>query len=130
MMKKFNLKELVSTLEEDHRELGFADNVEIHYKGNFLPIKINGVVREELKVFKGSFCIYGLEERALDEYDLDVELLVLEEYSDSPYSIYINEDGVVDGDEFGEVFAIEIGNSIALKVEDGFVTHHEVKIPK
>lgn len=57
-MKKFNLIELVSQLQEDRREFEIADTVSIIYKDNFLPIKINGTVRDELKVFRGSFCIY------------------------------------------------------------------------
>jgi len=51
----------------------------------------------------------------------------LEEYSDSPYSIYIDETGFVDADEYGEIHTIEIGSSIVLRVEEGFVTHYQVK---
>jgi len=127
-MQKFNLKELVAHLQEQSRSLDIADNVAVIYQGNFTPIKINGVIKEELKVFKGSFCIYYEKEQAnLNDYDINIELLVLEEYSDSPYSIYIDETGFVNGDEYGEIHTIEIGDIITLKVEDCFVTDYEVE---
>jgi hypothetical protein len=128
-MKKFNLKELVSQLQEDHREFEMADTVSIIYKGNYQPIAINGTVRNELKIFRASFCIYDVyqEEYTADDYTLDVELLVIEEYSDSPYSIYINENGEVDTEEYDDISTIEVGNRIVLKVEDGFVTHYSIK---
>lgn len=122
-MKKFNFKELLSELEEESREFAMADTVSITYKGNFIPIKINGVVRWELKIFRGSFCIYDVydEKKTPEDYDVDVELLVLEEYPDSPSSIYIDETGFVNGDEYGEILSIEIGDSFVLKVVKGFI---------
>ena len=128
-MKKFNFKEFISKLEEESREFGMADTVSITYKGVFTPIKINGVVREELKTFSGSFCIYDVydEEKTATDYNINVELLVLEEYADSPYSIYIDESGFVNADEYGEIRTIEVGESIVLKVKDGHVSHYLVK---
>ena len=52
-MKKFNLSALVSQLEISDRFFDVGDNVAVHFKGNFQPIKINGVIVDELKIFKG-----------------------------------------------------------------------------
>ena len=126
-MRKFNLEELFSQLQEDRRELDIGDNVAVFYKGEFTPIKINGVVREELKTFKGSFCIcYEKEQESLDDYAIKIETLVLEEFSDSLFSIYIDESGFVDADEYGEIYAIEIGTEIRLEVIEGHVVGFEV----
>jgi hypothetical protein len=125
-MKKFNLKELVSHLEEDHREFGMADTIFTYFKYNHLPIKINGIVKDELKEFKASFCIYDsyIEDYGVYDYKQDFELLILQEYDDSPLSIYINTDGEIDSYEYKNINTIEIGDSIVLQVEDGFVTHY------
>jgi len=128
-MKKFNLSELVSQLQEDHREFDIGDNVAVYFKGNFLPIKINGIVVDELKIFKGSFCIYDVynEEYAPDDYKLDIEMLSIEEYSDSPYSIYIDSQGKLDTYEYHDIATIEIGDILVFKVENNIVTQYEVK---
>ncbi len=124
---KWNLKEFISKLNETSRELDIGDNIAISYEESNYPIKINGVVREELKKFKGSFCIYYEKEKELKDYDINVEIISLEEYSDSPYSIYIDESGFVDADEYGVIQTIEIGDEIIFRVEDGVVTHYQVK---
>ena len=128
-MKKFNLKELVSQLQEDHREFGMADTVFIYFNYNHLPIKIDGAVKNELKEFKASFCIYDSYIEDYDAYDYkqDIEMLILQEYDDSPNSIYINENGELDSYGYEHIHTIEIGNSITLKVKDGFVTYYEIK---
>ena len=128
-MKKFNLSELISQLHEEHREFGMADTVFAYFKYEHLPIKINGIIKDELKEFKASFCIYDgcIEDYEVYDYKQDFELLILQEYDDSPYSIYINENGEVDADEYDDILTIEIGNRIVLKVVDGFVTHYELR---
>jgi hypothetical protein len=102
------------------KSLDIGDNIAITYEGNFTPIKINGKVEERLKHFKGSYCIYELQE---DEYfnNHPVEILVLEEFSDSPYSIYINNEGEVESYEFINISTIEIGSEILLEVIDNRV---------
>jgi len=128
-MKKFNLKELVSHLQEDRREFGMADSVFIYFKYNHIPIKVNNVEREELKEFKASFCIYDgyIEDYGVYDYKQDSELLILQNYDDSPMSIYINENGEVDSYEYDNISTIEIGNNILLQVENGFVTNYKIK---
>ena len=123
-MKKFNFKELLSQLHEESRAFAMADTVSINYKGNFTPIKINGVAREELKTFRGSFCIYNVydEKKTLKDYDMDVELLVVEEYPDSPFSIYINSKGEVDSYEYNNIHTINIGKFIVLRISDNQVS--------
>jgi len=128
-MRKFNFKELLAELEEESREFAMADTVSITYKGNFTPIKINGVVREELKTFRGSFCIYDVydEKKTSKDYDIDVELLVLEEYPDSPYSIYINENGFVNSEEYDNISTIELGAMLVLQIKNNRVTNYMCK---
>ena len=128
-MKKFNLSELLSQLQEDHREFDIADTVAIYYKGKTLPIKIDGVAKDELKRFRGSVCIYNEFEESKSAYDykFDTELLVIEEYSDSPYSIYIDESGYVNADMYGDIHKIEVGDLLVLEIEDSVVTYYEVK---
>lgn len=128
-MKKFNLIELVSKLEELDRFFDVGDNVAVHFKGNFQPIKINGVTIDELKIFKGSFCIYDIynEEYIPNDYKLDIEMLSIEEYSDSPNSIYIDSEGKLDTYEYDDIATIEIGDILILQVEDNVVTHYQFK---
>lgn len=128
-MKKFNLIELISQLEESHRSFDVGDNVAVHFKGSFTPIKINGIAVEELKIFKASFCIYDVynEEYTPNDYKLDIEMLSIEEYSDSPCSIYIDSDGKLDSYEYENIATIEIGDILTLKVEDNVVTHYQMK---
>lgn len=128
-MKKFNLSELLSKLQEDYREFDIADTVAIYYKGKTLPIKIDGVVKDELKRFRGSVCIYDEyeESKSADDYECDTELLVIEEYSDSPYSIYIDESGYVNADMYGDIHKIEVGDILVLEIADNLVTHYQIK---
>jgi len=129
-MKKFSLNEITSVLNEDKREFGMADTISIYFKNKLLPIKINGVLQEKLKVVKATFCIYDCYIKNYNAYDYkqDFELLVLEEYSDSPFSIYINaSDGEIDTYEYHNIHTIELGNILTLKVKNGYVTHHQMK---
>jgi len=128
-MKKFNLNELVSQLKVDHKEFDMGDNIAVYFKGHLSPIKLNGIIREELKVFKGSFCIYYVydEDKNPDDYKIDIEIFSLEEYTDSPNSIYIDETGFINADEYGRIHTIEIGSDIVFKAIDGFVTHYQFK---
>ena len=125
----FNIKEFVSTLTEVKREFDIGDNVAIFYKESYLPIKINGVVETRLKYFKGSFCIYDVYEESKTpyEYDIEVEILALEEYSDSPYSIFINAVGAVEVFGFEDVVTIEIGDIFILHLHNNCISHYEIK---
>ena len=111
---EFNITEFVASLTEVKREFDIGDNVAIFYEESYLPIKINGVVEPKLKYFKGSFCIYDVydENKSANEYDMEVEMLALEEYSDSPYSIFINTIGSVEIFGFEDVISIEIGTHL------------------
>ena len=128
-MKKFNLNELVSQLQESSKSFDIGDNIAVHFKGNFLPIRINGIIVEELKIFKGSFCIYDIynEEYSPNDYKLDIEMLSIEEYSDSPNSIYIDSNGKLDSYEYDDIATIEIGDVLVLQVENNVVTHYQLK---
>lgn len=128
-MKKFNLSELVSQLEESNRSFDVGDNVAVHFKGNFLPILINGIIIKELKIFKGSFCIYDIynEAHTPNDYKLDIEMLSIEEYSDASNSIYIDSNGKLDTYEYDDIATIEIGDILVLQVQDNVVTHYEMK---
>jgi len=129
-MKKFNLKEITSYLQEYYREFDIADSISIYFTYNSLPIKINGVIKPELKILKGSFCIndsYEKEKKA-DAYKEDIELLILEEYSDSLHSIYIYNNGKVDASAYETISSIEIGKQLSLKLEGGRVTHYDIKV--
>ena len=83
----------------------------------------------ELKIFKGSFCIYNIYNEAYkpNDYKLDIEILSIEEYSDSPYSIYIDSEGKIDTYEYDDIATIEIGDILVLQVEDNVVTHYQFK---
>ena len=128
-MRKFNLNELVSQLDESNRTFDIGDNVAVYFKGEFQPIKINGIVIEELKIFKGSFCIYDIynENYRPDDYKLNIEMLSIEEYSDSPNSIYIDREGHLDSYEYTDIGTIEIGDILVFKVKDNVVTHYGIK---
>lgn len=128
-MKKFNLTELVSQLQEHHREFDIGDNIAIFFKGEFTPIKINNIIVKELKIFKGSFCIYDIynEEFSVNDYDLDIEMLSIEEYSDSPNSIYIDSKGKLDSYEYENIATIEIGDFLLFRVYENIVTHYEIR---
>jgi hypothetical protein len=126
-MKKFNLNELVSQLQEDYREFDIGDNVAVHFKGVFQPIKINDIVIDELKIFKGSFCIYSVynEDYNPNDYKLDIEMLSIEEYSNSPYSIYINNRGELNTYEYHDITTIELGNILIFRVQNNKITHYK-----
>ena len=104
----WNITEFLNNFKETHRENDIGDNVAIFYEESYLPIKINGVVEPKLKQFKGSICTYDIDE-GTDTRGLPVEMIAIEEYSDSPYSIYIDVDGNVTSYEYTDIFSIEIG---------------------
>ena len=125
-MQKWNLQMFTSHFKIRCKEIDIGDNIAILYEGNFQPIKINGAVKEELKTFKGSYCIYEMDE--VDYFNAHkVEVLVLEEYSDSPYSIYIYETGEIDTYEYDEIHTIEIGCDIIFKVANKKIHSYEIK---
>ncbi|MEA2072920.1 MAG: hypothetical protein U9O86_04985 [Campylobacterota bacterium] len=119
MIEEWNLKEFISNFQETHRESDIGDNIAIFYSESKNAIKINGTAEKLLNYFKGSVCIYDIDE-SLDTNSLDVEMISIEEYSDSPYSIYIDENGLVDSYEFEEIDTIEFGGYL-LKIEDKHV---------
>ena len=126
---EFNITEFVASLTEVKREFDIGDNVAIFYAESYLPIKINGVVEPKLKYFKCSFCIYNVydENKSAYEYDMEVEMLALEEYSDSPYSIFIDAGGNVEVFGFEEVVTIEIGNIFVLHLHNNCITQYKMK---
>ena len=113
-----DLDEFVSHLQEAKRRIDIGDNVEILYTDNLLPVKINGEIKPELKIFKASYCIYEMEEYEYFNTSNPVEMLVIEEYSDSPNSIYIDQFGDVDSYEYENISSIELGNTILLEIEN------------
>jgi len=125
-MQRWNQQLFISQFEIRSKELDIGDNIALFYQGNFQPIKINGVVRAELKVFKGSYCIYEMDECEWFN-DHGIEMLVLEEYSDSPYSIYINEAGEIDTYEYDNIHTIEIGSNIIFTVVNQKIESYEIK---
>lgn len=128
-MKKFNFKEIISYLQEYYREFDIADSISVYFAYNHLPIKINGDIKPELKILKGSFCINKSYEKdkSVDDYKEDIKLLIFEEYSDSLHSIYIFSDGKVDANPYCTISSIEIGKQLSLKLEGGKVTHYDIK---
>jgi len=125
-MKNWNITEFISNLTESCRSLDIGDNVEILFKEKLTPIKINGKTREELKIVKGSYCIYEMEEYEYFSTENRVEMLAIEEYSDSPYSIYINEAGVVESYEDECINTIELGDEILLNIQNKKVTTYSI----
>jgi len=124
-MRKWNLIELMSNFQIEKKHYGIADNIELTYKGDFLPIRINGVVKSELKEFIGSYSIYDIDESEwFNEHK--VEMLAIQEYSDSPYSIYINEDGVINSYECEKIQTIDIGTEIHLQVIENKVVAYKL----
>lgn len=125
-MQVWDFQEFLSYFEESSKELDIGDNIAVFYKGEFTPIKINGEVREELKIFKGSYCIYEMEE---EEYfkQHSVEMIVLEEYSDSANSIYINALGEIESYEYPDIHSIEIGKNIILHIQNQKVVSYEIR---
>lgn len=124
-MEQFNLQSLITHFTETHREFDIGDNVAIHFQDKFLPIKIDGKKIAELKVFKASFCIYDIYNEKFTPYDyqLDVEMISIEEYSDSPNSIYINANGIVESEVYKNITTIELGNIAILYVKNSIVHH-------
>lgn len=125
MMYVWNLEKFISHFQEDRKEIDIGDNVAIYYQGELQPIRINGIEHTELHYLKGSYCIYEMEEC---EYFSEhaVEMIAIEEYSDSPYSIYINVEGVVESYEYKNIFLIEIGPAIRLHIEKQRVISYEI----
>ena len=128
-MQKFNLQELVSQLQESHREFDIGDSVAVHFKGEQLPIKIDGMIIQELKIFKGSFCIYDVYNPAFkaNDYRINIEVLSIEEYSDSPHSIYIDKNGNLDSYEYNILATIEIGNLLTFEIRNNRVHSYMLK---
>lgn len=122
-MIEWSLKEFMKNFTQTHREKDIGDNIAIFYEESNIPIKINGILEPKLKHFKGSFCTYKLEEN-IDKSELPVEMIAIEEYSDSPYSIYIDENGYVDSYEFGNIFSITLGEIVTLRVNNSHVTDY------
>jgi len=106
----WNIKEFVASLTEVKREFDIGDNVAIFYKESYLPIKINELVEPKLKYFKSSFCIYDIYEegKTAYEYDLDIEMIAIEEFSDSPNSIYIDVKGNVETNGITNINSIQL----------------------
>jgi len=125
MRHLWNLEEFISHFQEERKELDIGDNVAVFYQGEFQPIRLDGVEHAELHYFKGSYCIYEMDE---EDYfsEHEIEMLAIEEYSDSPYSIYINAEGVVESYEYGEISLIEIGPAIRLYVKEQRVVSYEI----
>jgi len=124
---KWNLKQFLSNFKESNRTFDIGDNIAITYSTPFTPIKINAEKRPELN-FKSSFCIYSVWDESLEatDYDLPVEMIAIEEYSDSPNSIYIDEMGTLDTDEYKDIKTIELGDVAILHVENSIVTRYEI----
>jgi hypothetical protein len=125
-MKKWDIQEFVSHLNEAKRRLGIGDNIEILYQENLSPIKINGEIKPELKIVKGSYCIYDMEEQCYFKLSNKVEIIVIEEYSDSPYSIYINEDGLVESYEYEAIKTIELGSAVLFQIKDNYIIGYQL----
>lgn len=125
MRRLWNLEEFVSHFQEDRKELDIGDNIAVFYQGECQPIRLDRVEHAELHYFKGSYCIYEMDERDYFS-EHTIEMLAIEEYSDSPYSIYINVEGVVESYEYGAISLIEIGPAICLHVEKQRVVSYEI----
>ena len=125
---KWDLKQFLSHFKESSRTFDIGDNISITYTTPFTPIKINGIARPELN-FRGSFCIYDVwgEELKTEDYNLEVEMIAIDEYSDAPNSIYIDERGAVDTDAYDGIQTIELGDVAILHVEDSVITHYNIK---
>ena len=124
-MKSWNIEEFVSSLSETKRLLDIGDNVVILFKESNLTIKIDGELEPKLKQFKAVIDIY---ERPIDvdTKTLPIELISIDEYSDSPYYLYIDSDGNIDSDKYQNISSIEIGNKIVLNILKGVVTNYLV----
>lgn len=124
---KWELKQFLSNFKESSRTFDIGDNIAITYTTPFTPIKINGTARPELK-FKSSFCIYDVwdEELNAEDYNLEIEMIAIEEYSDSPNSIYIDEMGTLNTDDYNDIKTIELGDVAILYTENGLVAHYEI----
>jgi hypothetical protein len=125
-MKTWDIQEFVSHLNEAKRRLDIGDNVEILYQENLSPIKINGEIKPELKIVKGSYCIYDMEEQYYFKLNNKVEIIAIEEYSDSPYSIYIYENGLVESYEYKFIKTIELGSTILLQIKDNHILGYQL----
>jgi hypothetical protein len=122
---KWDIDEFISNFTESKRGLDIGDNVEIRYKEKLTPIKINGTIRAELKIVKGSYCIYEMEEYEYFSPENKVEMIAIEEYSDSPNSIYIDEDGTVESYEYKNISTITLGNLMLLNIDDNTIKDFE-----
>jgi hypothetical protein len=123
---KWDIDKFVKQFTEAKRNLDIGDNIEILYKEKLTPIKINGTIRPELKIFKGSYCIYDMEEYEYFSTENKVEMIAIEEYSDSPNSIYINEKGVVESYEYEDILTLELGEDIVLNIKANKVRGYSI----
>ncbi|MEA2017595.1 MAG: hypothetical protein U9N59_04030, partial [Campylobacterota bacterium] len=105
-------------LTEYEKRLDIGDNIEILYKEKLTPIIINGEPRAELKIVKGSYSIYDMEEYEYFSDENKVEMIAIEEYSDSPNSIYFNEEGVVESYEYENISTIELGDRVVFNIHN------------
>ena len=118
-MKKWNLREFIENFTEIDRADDIGDNIAIFYKESKYPIKINEKIEPKLKYFKASFCTYDLSHN-VDIKTFPAEMIAIEDYSDSPYSIYIDEKGNINSYEFEKINNIEIGG-IVLEIKENKV---------
>jgi hypothetical protein len=128
-MKRWDLEQFLDNFTEKERSLDVGDNTQILYGENMLPIKIDGIVQTKLKILKGSYCIYNLDPNLYFHQKNKVEMLAIEEYSDSPYSIYINNLGEVESFFCKINHSIEIANKFTLHVQNNQVVGYSEIIP-
>ena len=125
-MRSWNIEEFVSHLSEEQRSLDIGDNVQILYKEKLTPVKINGKIKPELKRVKGSYCIYEMEEYAYFNTQNKIEMIAIEEYSDSPHSIYIDETGVIESYEYENITTIELGDTVILTAVNSRIQNYYI----
>ena len=117
------LSDITNGLEEVKRTIGTFDNTYIWYKDT-LPIKINGKVNSIIKFARGSFYNGELEDSNKCNKQSTIEVLALEEYPDSPNSLFIYES--LQLEVFFEsdivIKTIQLGSAIILHIEDSKLT--------
>ena len=123
MIEEWNVKKFISNFQETHREDDLGDNIAVFYRESKKVIKINGTAEKQLNYFKGSVCTYDMAESVNTDL-LEIEMIAIEEYSDSPCSIYIDEKGIVDQYEFQTIDTLEFGGFI-LNIEGNRVVGYK-----
>jgi len=125
-MKPFNLQEFISHLHQTYKEFILEDVIGIYFQESTLPIKINHSRASELKSFHASCCVYDFynEDFTINDYTIEAEILVFQEYFDSPFSIYIDKNGVVQSYEYNTIHTIEVENIFTLYISNNIVTHY------